>query len=152
MPAVLLIIFSLIQFFSWTFFAKVIGNSPTAIEVATFGFVEPFLGILTGAPWIVLLVFVRAWGFPFIIHSIAIIALALRWEYVAKNKDVLFLSLVLVLCILLYYVQFYFLSFQVEWWITVAKSLDRSSAFLIPISGYLLVRMVVSSLVLKEKT
>jgi hypothetical protein len=152
LPAIILATFSLLQYFSWAYFANVIGNNPTAIEVSTYGFIEPFFGILTGAPWIVLVVFVEAWGIPFLIHLLTLIVLALKWKYVVKNKDILFLALVLALCISLYYFQFYFLSFQVEWWDIVAKSLDRSSTFLIPLSGYLLIRMITSSEVLTKRS
>lgn len=151
LPAIILTVFCILQYFSWNYFVKVIGNNPVAIEVSTHGLYEPFLGVLTGAPWVVLFVFMKAWGVPLFIHLVTLLALALRWRYVTKNKGVLFLSLVLAFSISLYYFQFYFLSFQVDWWDIVAKSLDRSSAFLIPISGYLLVRMVADSEVLIKR-
>lgn len=151
MPTIVVfIILSLIQYFSWSYFIKVISNNPTAIEISKYGLVEPFLGILTGSFWKVSLVFAEAWGIPLFIHLLALFALILRWEYTIKNKDLVFLASFVILSILLYLAELYVLAFQVDWWNIVAKSLDRSSTFLIPISGYILIRMIVSSRVLNK--
>ena len=151
LPFAILLVLSILQYVSWAYFTKVIAGNPGFLNFSPMTIIEPFVAVFTGAPIVVITTVARAWGAPFFIHFLALAALLLRWRLVLQKREILFLGLVLFFSISLYFLEFYFLSFQVDWWSTIAKSLDRSSTFLIPVSGYLLIYLITSSKVLVRR-
>lgn len=151
LSSVVLGLFGLIQYLSWTYFTKVIGGNPGFLNLSSVSVFEPFLGVFTGSWAPVLIVFAKSWGTPLLIYLFALAAIGFRWRYVRQNREILFLSLIIIFSISLYFLQLYFVSFQASWWEAAARSLDRSSTFLIPVSGYLLIRLITSSQVLTTK-
>lgn len=144
-PCFLLFLFGLIQYLSWVYFTKNIAHNPGFISYSPLKMIEPFIALFTGAPFIVIPTILRTWGLSFLIHFFTIIALIVRYKSIIKNKSILFLGLVVLLSIVLYLTEFYLLSFQYDWWSIVAKSLDRSAAFLFPISAYIFIWIISSS-------
>jgi len=60
-----------------------------------------------------------------------------------NGRKVSFLKAVLFLSILLYYSGLYFVSFQSHWWSKLGDSLSRSSIFMVPIAGYVMLSFLV---------
>lgn len=145
LPGLLLLTYCLIELLSWSYFVKVVGGNPSVLNFSPIALAEPLLGIFTGA-WInVLVIVTKSWGIPLFIYLITLAAVVFQWRKVSKNKEMLFLSLIILLSLALYFSQLYFVSFQADWWKSVAYSLGRSSSFLIPISGYILLRLITTS-------
>jgi hypothetical protein len=149
-PALLLLGYCLIQYLSWSYFVKVVGQNPSVLSFSAVSLAEPLLGIFTGA-WVnVLIVMVQSWGIPLFIHLVALLAVFFRWRTISKNEPMLFLCLIVFVSIILYFSQLYFVSFQADWWESVGRSLGRSSSYLVPITGYILLHLITTSKQLKR--
>lgn len=146
-----LLLVCLLEYFSWTYFTKAIASNPGFVNFTKINILDTFLGILTGAPIVVFYTIAKSWGIPFIIHILAIVSLILNYKNAIKNKGIIFLGLFIFSTILIYFSEFYVLSFQAEWWWIVTMSLDRSSTFLIPISALILID-VASNYISKGRT
>jgi hypothetical protein len=134
-----------LEYSSWQYFVKSISDNPGFLKFSYVTMLSPIAGVFTGAPIVVLVTIAKAWGLPFFVHFLAVTAAAMKWRTILKDKALLFLVLTVFLSILLYFAQFYMLAFQHDWWNIVAASLDRSSSFLIPISAYILLKIVFTS-------
>jgi len=145
LPALLLFAYCLIEYSSWSYFVKVVGENPSVLNFSPVALAEPLLGIFTGAWANVAVLFTKSWGIPLFIYLITLTAVVFQWRKISKNKETLFLSLVIFLSIVLYFLQLYFVSFQADWWESVGWSLARSSSYLIPITGYILFRVIITS-------
>ncbi|SRR3990167_8443529 len=141
----------LIEYLAWAYFTKSVASNPGFLSMSWISYASPVVGLFTGAPFIVAITIAKAWGIPFLIHGAALLSQVFRWRDVVKDKGLLFLNLIVLSSLLIYFAQFYMLSFQQEWWSIVALSLDRSSTFLIPISGYILLYTVIKSKLLNTK-
>ena len=139
---ILIISFSSIQYFSWTYFAQTIGGNAGFLDISYVSLIEPLLGVLTGSWFPVLAVFIGSWGIPIFVYLFTLAAVYVRKVDIRKDPGLLFLSLIIVFSICMYYSQLYFVSFQTEWWEAAAKSLDRSSTFLVPIAGFILLEFL----------
>ena len=145
LPALLLFAYCLIEFLSWSYFVKVVAENPSVLNFSALALAEPLVGIFTGAWANVLAVFVKSWGIPLFIHLITLTAVVFQWRKVTQNKEMLFLSLIIFLSIAMYLFQLYFVSFQADWWEGVGRSLARSSSYLVPITGYIIFRLIINS-------
>ena len=149
-PVGLLLLFCLIQYFAWTYFVNDIAKSPGFLNFSYLTIFDSILALLTGGAILVLEKITLAWGIPLLIHLIVIFALILKWRIARRNREIVFLGTLLLLSLIMYFTIFYIFSFQVDWWANIAKSLDRSSSFLIPISGYLLLWLIINSGIIKS--
>lgn len=134
-----------LQYASWTYFTKGIAENPGFLNFSALRLIEPFVAAFTGAPFIVVTTVASKWGIIFMVHILALLSVGLKWEEALKKREILFLGMVLLLSLVMYFLEFYFLSFQYDWWSTIARSLERSATFLIPISAYLLIWAVSTS-------
>jgi hypothetical protein len=140
----------LLEYYSWTFFTGTIARNPGFLNITKLSIVDTFVGLFTGAPFVVAATVIRSWGVPFFIHLTALVGCVLRPKYLLRNRSLLFLFLVVLMSMLIYFSEFYGLSFQEGWWSIVAMSIDRSSTFLIPISAFILIELIFSSRLLKR--
>ncbi|MFZ3301253.1 MAG: hypothetical protein WA152_00895 [Microgenomates group bacterium] len=140
-PGMLILFVSLLGYLSWSYFTKVIAGNPSFLSFSYLTLIDPIVALFTGAPFVVLLTMAKSWGIPFFIHLCTLLALVFRFKEIINDKALLFLGLVLLSSLALYFVQFYMLSFQGDWWSIVTQSLDRSGSFLIPISAYILLTL-----------
>ena len=131
-----------VQYLSWRYFTQEVARNPEIINLGAKNIFEPVVGMFTGAFFIVVFRILTSWGLPLLIPLTALCSSIFRGRDLLKRPQLLFLSLIIVFCLGIYFLPLYFVSFQSDWWGAVAKSLERSSTFLVPVSGYLILRTV----------
>ena len=131
-----------VQYLSWRYFTQEVARNPEIINLGAKNIFEPVVGMFTGAFFIVVFRILTSWGLPLLIPLTALCSSIFRGRDLLKRPQLLFLSLIIVFCLGIYFLPLYFVSFQSDWWQAVAKSLERSSTFLVPVSGYLILRTV----------
>ena len=151
-PAVFLLALCLIEYLSWGYFVSNIGHSPSIVAFSAISILEPIAGVFTGAWFPVFIFFVKSWGIPLLVSILALISGSLYWKKLKVDSGFLFFALIIMFSIILYFMQLYYVSFQADWWMAAAQSLDRSSTFLVPISGFLLVYLTVNSKMFTSKS
>jgi len=145
LPGILLLVFCLIEYLTWSYFVKIVADNPGVLSFSPIALAEPLLGVFTGA-WVnVLVVFAKSWGIPLFIYVITLAAVFFQWQKVSRDMGMLFLSSIIFLSVALYFFQLYFVSFQADWWWAIGRSLARSSSYLVPISGYILFNLIITS-------
>lgn len=134
----LILSYVILEYLSWKYFVdKALGTN----QVVNFGIsriIEPVMGIFTGSLIAILVFFVKSWGAMVLVHFSAVYVSFKRW------RQNLFLTLVIIFNTIIYFCGLYFVSFQSEWWDKLGDSLIRSSTFMIPISGFLLLDFFVN--------
>jgi len=128
------------EYFMWKYFVTEIANNPQIIKLNIIYLIEPIFGIFTGTLLRILIIYIKFWGLILFFHLSALTTgIRLKREkFIKGNNHILFLKLVILFTILIYFLGFYFVSFQSDWWDKLGNSLVRSSTFLIPISGYII--------------
>ncbi|HJX58996.1 MAG TPA: hypothetical protein VJ481_00365 [Patescibacteria group bacterium] len=129
------LLFGLIEFLSWSYFVNQMAKSPQIIAIDFLKVSEPIIGTFTGTMLKIFIFFVKSWG---IILLVYIGSLLVDLKKSMRIPQILFLKVFITGCIFIYFAGLYFVSFQSDWWDELGNSLVRSSTFLIPISGYLL--------------
>lgn len=124
--------YGILEYTSWQSFVSGFGQLSKIVSFSPAAILEPVVGIFTGSAITILIFFVKSWGFILLVHVFAIL-LAL-----INRKKISFLQMFLLISILIYFSGLYFVSFQSVWWNTLGDSLVRSSTFMIPISGYII--------------
>lgn len=131
------LIFGTLEYFSWKYFVDKNLGSNQVVSFESTKILEPIIGIFTGSLVTILIFFFKSWGVMVLVHFSGIAASLKYWR---KN---LFLILVILFSGMIYFGGLYFVSFQSEWWDKLGDSLIRSSAFMIPISGYLIIEYLI---------
>lgn len=127
----LIVCFGIIEYLSWSLYVKHLGP---ATEIVSFSFVKIFesvFGIFAGSLANILSFFIKSWGVIFAIYLLVI--------SIAFNSKKYFFGIFVVITTLIYFSGLYFVSFQSVWWSSLGNSLVRSTSFLIPIAGYILI-------------
>jgi hypothetical protein len=136
--------FGVTQYLSWSHFVRSIGNSPAIFQVGVKNFMQPIVGIFTGAFMHMVWFFIRAWGFPLAVYGVALLkgVMANGQRTHQPTRGDIFFYWIIVLSACMYFAGLYFISFQVEWWPEMGGSLIRSSTFLWPIGVYLILKHI----------
>lgn len=130
---VLLLVYGVLEYVSWQGFVSGFGSVTTIVEFSYNRLLEPLVGIFTGPGFNIFAFFIKSWGPILFIHLFAI------WIYISR-KELNFLPLFLLFSILIYFGGLYFVSFQSDWWVALGDSLVRSSAFMVPISSFIILK------------
>ncbi len=141
-------LYGFIEYGSWGSFISSFGEKTKIVSLSFIRFFEPLVGIFTGSALAILSFFVVSWGLILLVYLYAFIGTVdgkTGWmvSIFGKGKE-RFFKLVFLLTLLIYYLGLYFVSFQSDWWDKLGDSLIRSSTFLIPISGYLILNFLVN--------
>ena len=132
--------FFFLEYLYWGNFSKNIAGSPGLVKINTLYIVKPILGIITGNLSQMFTFLARNWGLYLIIYLTCMIVGIMNFRMLLRNVDLLFIFMFIFLTLCFYIFGIYFMSFQKESWEVLGGSLLRSSTFLVPISGYLLLR------------
>ncbi len=150
-PGILLAVFCLLEYFTWSYFIKVVGENPSVLNFSGLYLTELLVGIFTGS-WVnVLVIILRSWGIPLLIHLTTLAAVLFGWHKIRRNGGILFLFFIVLLSLALYTFQLYFVSFQTDWWETVGRSLARSSSYLVPVTGFILLNIITTRVSNKKR-
>jgi len=134
----LFLLYTILEYISWKYFVNKVLGANQVVSFEKSRIIEPIIGVFTGSFISVLLFFFKSWGFMAIVHFSAF------YVSLKRLKQNLFLTLVILFNTIIYFAGLYFVSFQSEWWDKLGDSLIRSSTFMIPISGFLLLDFFVN--------
>lgn len=135
--------------FTWSNFVNNIAHSQAIVSFNPLSYLEPIIGIFSGSLVIILVFFVKSWGAIVTAHLAAISTVFISGT---KDKELYFYVFVTIFSVAVYFSGLYFVSFQTVWWDKLGDSLVRSSTFLIPVSGLVLLRWIDNSRIfLKRK-
>lgn len=132
----LMIIYGIVEYLGWQSFVGGFGESTRIVNFNLTTLIEPVVGIFTGPLFSVAIFFVKSWGLIILVYLYTIY-LMIR----SKSNDI-FLNLVILFSVLVYFSGLYFVSFQSIWWDKLGDSLIRSSAFMIPVAGFIILKHI----------
>jgi len=139
----LALFYGFVEYTSWSKFVSSFGDKTKIVSYSSVNIIEPIVGVFTGSFYTVLLQFVKYWGVMLLVYLLSTLFLEKKPNDFKKNNlsnQKLLLRLTILFSIVIYFGGLYFVSFQTDWWNKLGDSLVRSSSFLIPISGYLLLK------------
>jgi hypothetical protein len=129
---ILIGIYGIIEYSSWQALVTSFGTSTKIVSFSQSKLLELIAGLFNGSIISVLLFFIASWG-PIILVYLFV---ALGIFIIRKKAN--FLQMIVFISIAIYFLGLYFVSFQSDWWKNLGDSLGRSSAFMVPLSAYLL--------------
>lgn len=125
-------IYGVLEYVSWQGFVSGFGEATKIVSFSAAKIFELVIGVFTGSAISIMLFFVKSWG-PILLVYIFAISLA-----AINKKRISFLQIFLLSSIIIYFSGLYFVSFQSVWWKALGDSLLRSSTFMVPIGGYII--------------